>query len=203
MLAAAWISAISTVGLLIGAVVTAVFAIRAFREQSREVGLLQEQVVAERTEREREAEERRRAQAARVYVTLSRFRGRRANSGNEHVGGIGARAPSVSVTVHNTSEQPIYDLRVHWIADTPAVQVGAEDLRGTLGPHEEVRAEREIPEGVAPEHFTAVACFRDAAGARWTLGPLGDLDPVPVGLVAGAPLIATGFANRPRHEEGT
>jgi hypothetical protein len=198
MLAPAWISAIATAGLLIGAAFTAAFAVRAFREQSREVGLLQEQVNAERTEREREAEDRRRAQAARVYVTELFSHGRPTIPDST----VPASSPSVTATVHNTSEQPIYDLRIYWIAGIPAVQAGAEDERATLGPHGEVSAERAVPKDVAPEHFTAIAYFRDAAGARWTLASLGDLDPVPAGLAADSPLIATGFANWPRHQEG-
>lgn len=137
MLAAAWVTAAATVGLLVGAAVTAVFAIRAFGAQSREVSLLQEQVETERSEREREATERRREQAARVYVTLTGYVGSLARAGKEFLGSVDARAPSVTPTVHNTSEQPVYGLRVHWIAGDPAFQVGVDDC-GTLSPGQEV-----------------------------------------------------------------
>jgi hypothetical protein len=53
----------------LGAIISAVFAILAFRNQSSGVGLLQKQVEDEQEERGREAEERRKAQAARVYMT--------------------------------------------------------------------------------------------------------------------------------------
>jgi hypothetical protein len=44
MLAAAWLTADATTGLLIGAVLTAICAIRAFRAQSREVAAIEQQV---------------------------------------------------------------------------------------------------------------------------------------------------------------
>jgi hypothetical protein len=68
MLAAAWVTAGATVGLLIGAIIAAAFAIKAFGKQAEEVSILREQAYAERREREREAEERRRAQAAQVFT---------------------------------------------------------------------------------------------------------------------------------------
>ena len=43
MLGAAWVTAIATAGLLVGAVVTAIFAVRAFREQAREVKTIEQQ----------------------------------------------------------------------------------------------------------------------------------------------------------------
>jgi hypothetical protein len=51
LLAATWTSAIATVLLVIGAVVTALYARNAYREQSRQTWLLQEQ--AERDIRQR------------------------------------------------------------------------------------------------------------------------------------------------------
>jgi membrane protein implicated in regulation of membrane protease activity len=91
-----WITAIATVGLLAGAVVTAVYVIRAFREQSKAVRdqasmlkvqsrqLTEQQTINEkqivvlelqakeleesRKEREREAEQRKMTQAAKVFL---------------------------------------------------------------------------------------------------------------------------------------
>jgi len=44
MLAAAWLTAGATTGLLVGAIITAIYAIRAFRAQSREVTAIEQQV---------------------------------------------------------------------------------------------------------------------------------------------------------------
>jgi hypothetical protein len=56
-----WLTAVFTGVLAVGAIVTAVFAILAFRKQSTEVRILQEQA-------QRESEQRLRSQASRVFV---------------------------------------------------------------------------------------------------------------------------------------
>jgi hypothetical protein len=56
-----WISAIASVGLFIGAVITAIYAARALGKQSQEVGALLK-------ENKRQARERRRTQAAHVFT---------------------------------------------------------------------------------------------------------------------------------------
>src|SRR5260370_28669528 len=63
--------------------------------RAAEVGLLQQ-------DRQREAEERRWAQARRVYITLDVFPGNKAHPGNENVAGRSARPPAITATVHNT-----------------------------------------------------------------------------------------------------
>jgi hypothetical protein len=69
LIVATWAGAIATALLAVGAGFTVYYARKEFREQSREVALLQKQVESEQEQRRREAEEQRRAQAARVYVT--------------------------------------------------------------------------------------------------------------------------------------
>ena len=68
LLVATWIGALATVGLLVGAGITAWYARKAFREQSHEVALLQEQVKNQQSDRTREAADRRKAQAAKVFI---------------------------------------------------------------------------------------------------------------------------------------
>jgi hypothetical protein len=70
-----------------GAIITAVFAVRAFRKQAVEVNLLQKQT-------ERDLAERRRAQAAQVFTYASQ----------------GHEGPEM--TVMNSSQQPIYNVTV-------------------------------------------------------------------------------------------
>jgi hypothetical protein len=90
----AWITAAATVVLAAGAIITAYYASKAFREQSEELGLLRKQVRDQQGEREREAAERRGAQAVKVFVVL------------------GGMAPDVAdeIRICNSSDQPIYDL---------------------------------------------------------------------------------------------
>ncbi|SRR6266566_228592 len=129
MFAAAWLTAAATGLLALFAVVTAWYARKAFREQSREVSLLQLQVDEQQRERDRDAGERRRAQASRVYVTANLLPGHQASDGNEYVAGRGASAPVLAAAVHNTSGQPVYDVRVHWVDLGSGTQAGARHDR--------------------------------------------------------------------------
>jgi hypothetical protein len=183
---------VPTWGLFAGAVVTSVFAILAFRKQSAEVGILQ-------AEAKRDAAERHRAQAALVYMTEEDSRGWRAFLGAEPLGGFAqvAEPPFVTVEVRNTGEQPVYDLRVLWFAPEPVSRDGGEQHFGTVGPAGMVSTKRALEdrEGRLLQ-LAAVAYFRDAAGARWTLTADGRLRQVPDDLPAYAALIATGAALR-------
>jgi hypothetical protein len=192
MLAAAWLTAVSTAVLGAGAIVTAVFAILAFRKQSAEVGLLQVQTGNEETERRREADERRRLQAAQLYVTQEVEPGNAERAKSAYMAGRSARTATEVATVHNVSGLPVYDARVHWVAANGA-QAGAEDQLGTLGPHSEASTRRSLGSIVpsSAEELAVVAYFRDAAGERWTLTPDGKLASVSPLLPAGAPQIAT------------
>jgi hypothetical protein len=191
MLAATWMTAIGTAVLAVGAIVTAVFAIRAFSKQSQEVGLLQEQARHEQQDHRQEAEERRWRQAVLVYLTRGFDSGVRAGTdfglpiGPMHLGA------AVIADVHNTSGQPVYDVRVHWVDAGKESQAGAEDPLGTLGPGDHSSVRRTVPDGTIEGEFMPVAYFRDAAGLRWTVTPGGQLRPVPPELIAGAPVIAT------------
>lgn len=170
------------------AIITTLFAYFAFQAQSKQVGILKDQ-------EERADEERRRGQAARLFLTEQLSPGQAAVPDSVQMpGGRAASGPSVAVTVHNTSEQPVYDLRIHWVDWTTTAQAGGDDQRGTLGPGDAAASKRELPGNVTVGQFHAVAYFRDAAGLRWTLTPDGQLKPVPPGLRAGASSIATGAA---------
>jgi negative regulator of sigma E activity len=77
-----WIGAISTVGLLLGGIATTIFAIKAFRKQSKEVDLLEQQLADQQKFNQKQSKvldlqadelakslsERLRAQAARVFI---------------------------------------------------------------------------------------------------------------------------------------
>jgi hypothetical protein len=82
-----WVTAVATVGLLIGAIITARYAIKAFGKQSeqladqREINEEQTKVLKLQAteldesikERKRESAERRRAQANRVFVSVKAY----------------------------------------------------------------------------------------------------------------------------------
>jgi len=101
-----WITAIATVGLLFGAIVTAIYAIRAFREQSKEVGLLAE-------ENKRQAYERRRAQAVRVFTGAPQPPRRESESDPFLM--------SVPY-VRNASDLPVYDVQL-WYSGLNAMDL--------------------------------------------------------------------------------
>ena len=145
LIAAAQITAVATAVLALFAIVTAVFAFLAFRKQSREVGLLLEQAA-------REARERRRAQAAKVFAA------------------IGGQRPDMAglIRISNSSDQPIYDLAVSWAG-------GAELPREPrLLPGEQHRF-RVALAGDAVIPPVVRLDFRDAAGLRWRTTSQGQL----------------------------
>ena len=158
-----WITAIATVGLLIGAIITAIYAIRAFREQSREVGILLEQ-------NDRDIRDRRRDQASRVFVHEERYTYHAVGKPSEK---------DITAYVHNTSEQPVYDVAFRWHSwgepytenrrDEPLMP-GAKD-------HDSAR----VPLDADPEQFGAFVIFRDRAGVRWRAHPDGRFDEIEPG----------------------
>lgn len=142
-----WISAFATVGLLIGAIITARYAIKAFGEQSREVAILAEQ-------NEREADDRRREQASRVYLIAPR-----------------ESQMLVKPSAANASDLPVHDAQI-WYGD-PGGLSGPEDL-GLILPKTSVPARRQFSAAQALAH--TILTFRDSAGNRWVRMPDGTFD---------------------------
>ncbi|MGH3171820.1 MAG: hypothetical protein ACRDN0_38915, partial [Trebonia sp.] len=94
LLAATWTSAIATALLVIGAVVTALYARNAYLMQSRQTRLLQEQA-------DRDIRQRRRAQAAQVFTWTEM---RPYNGNHEDM--------RPAACIKNASEQPVYDIEL-------------------------------------------------------------------------------------------
>jgi hypothetical protein len=139
-----WISAIATIGLLIGAVVTARYAIRAFHEQAKEVAILTEQ-------NDRDIAERRRAQAARVFTCIPSdppFR--------------------ISPYAKNTSDAPVYEAQF-WYTRHGGL-TAPEDL-GMIAPGSTApdTIGRRFSEAEALER--TILTFRDANTVRWIRMP--------------------------------
>jgi hypothetical protein len=91
------ITAIATAVLATFAIITAIVAYMAFRRQTQEVGILQQQMKEQQDVLAREARERHRAQASRVFIALA----------------IPQQGPA-RFNVVNTSEQPVYDVEIEW-----------------------------------------------------------------------------------------
>jgi hypothetical protein len=180
MPAADW-TATSSVVLAVLAIITAWYARKAFRAQSREVRDLEK-------EQRRQSAEREWAQARRVYVTRDL---KPADIPAEPTfWAPGAVQPTFLATVHNRGDRPVYDARVHWVDSGKLSQAGSDNQLGTIGPDDSRAAQQTVPGTVSPDDFTPVAYFRDAAGLRWTVLPDGHLAPVDKELAPGAPQIA-------------
>jgi hypothetical protein len=153
LLAAAWTSAIATMALVVGAGITAAYAIRAFRKQSEQTRLLQEQVA-------RDIGLRCRAQASRVFAWVEQ----RAFNGNPE----DMRA---AACIRNTSSQPVYDVALG-LGETqdqrwPVLMPGDEHVTPGLGT------------AFANAQRPAWATFRDSAGIRWHTTADGQLTELP------------------------
>lgn len=153
LLIATWIGAIATVVLAVGAVVTAWYAIKAYRDQSKQTRLLQDQTI-------RDIEFRRRAQASGVFVWVED----RAYDDNPD----DMRA---AACIRNTSNQPVYDVAL-------GLGEAIEKCWAVLMPEgEHVRPGLGTPfaDGTRP----VWAEFRDSAGVRWRADAMGGLTELP------------------------
>jgi hypothetical protein len=152
LLAATQITAIATAALAFLAAITAVFAYLAFRKQSAEVRLLQQQA-------KRDAEQRRRDQAAHLFAWADQ----RPLNGPDDI--------RAAAYLRNTSRQPIYSISLGW-GDSgqqswPVLLPGGEHVIPGAG------------SAVANGTAAVWAEFRDASGIRWRTTSRGDLTELP------------------------
>jgi hypothetical protein len=192
MLAAAQITAVATAVLAAGAIITAIFAVRAFIKQAdelttlqsqagdqgktnarlREAAELQAQELKESLEeRKREAAGRRSAQASRVFAWEERLLA--LGSGEN----LPADTSGVLIAhVRNASDQAIYDLEYRWlIADRPH-PYNTSRINHPLGPGEEYKVEFRCPPDKGLDRFSVAVFFHDAFGIPWLRRPNGDLE---------------------------
>ena len=143
-----WITAIATAGLLIGATVTAVYAAKAFGKQAQEVGILLEQ-------NKREAAERRRVQAARVFIGAPRDLVR-----------------LVHPYAQDASDNfPVSTMLSSGIPAWAACPSPMTSVRSCLANVSRVL----IPSGPTTALARTILTFRDANGVRWVRMPDGAL----------------------------
>src|SRR5215469_6606171 len=173
MSTATWIAAIATVVLAIGVMVAAWFARTASVALSRQLTVhteltsrLAEVLQLHAKELGQFHDERRRAQACRVFIELDRVK----------PASVASSPSRVTAIVRNTSDQPVYDMYVIWQLGT--VRMGKPDPIARLLPGEQVTFERDHPgpDGdpssgpSAPSDSAALNAFltfRDTAGVRW------------------------------------
>jgi hypothetical protein len=178
--------AIATTVLAAGAIITAWFAGLALRKQSIELGNMEEQFAAQRLQLklqqeqfDQEAEDRRRAQASRVFIWTEERTSPMTQAQRESLGP--ALREAAAVHVKNSSQQPIYDLTISWYQGT--APWGEPDRIPVLLPDKQADRTRAYPEDLPPSVdlglFGAVARFRDAAAVHWLLRPDGRLEDDP------------------------
>lgn len=156
---ATWVGAVATVGLLIGAIVTSYFAIKAFHTQRDELTLLKNQY-------ERDTDRRRRAQAAKVLVDPQQKQKKEVT---------GTYKTISTATVHNTSREAIYSLRASWYKEE---KEETTQLAEHVGPNLMPNGSFEFEHDAHVAGVWAVVCFRDAAGIRWQRASDGTLQEV-------------------------
>lgn len=206
LLGATILSAIATVVLALGAIVTGVLAWLAFRKQSEEVRTIQRQLDVQHDQfeslkkistkqavvlelqardlqksldqREREAEDRRQGQAMAVTTWLAE---------DEHpLGGT-----LLAAVLSNQSSQPIYDVQayLHYMEDYrlgsewEATMGGASAVIKMVAPHSDLHVGLSREASPYPEEDDGMAyrpsiMFTDAFGNRWERNPRGVLNPV-------------------------
>jgi hypothetical protein len=121
-------------------------------------------------ERMREAEQRHRAQASRVFITQERRR--TAPAGHPERPDA---EPFVTATVVNSSDQPIYDAELRWHVGTAGHGEPNPEPLGAVMPGADASRMRPFPYGVNMEVSGAVVRFTDANGVRWLRRPDGYL----------------------------
>ena len=123
----------------------------------------------------------RRAQAKRVFIWEERLdRDPRLSQAQAAVAGS-VGEPVIVAHLRNSSEWPIYDIRLTWHRGTAAW--GEPDHFASLMPGDETSATRslplDLPDYVNPGVFGAVAFFHDSNGVTWRVRPDGVLDEIP------------------------
>lgn len=176
-----WIAAIATMVLAIGAVITAYFARQAFHAQSQQLKgqqeineKLAEAIPLQTKELHESLDERRRVQAAQIFIELDRIAPPEQGAATPAQPAAGPSPWRLNLTVHNTSKQPVHDLYVIWQLGT--VRMGKPDPMARLMPGCDASFERSGPEEATDSSaLGAFLAFRDAAGVRWAVREDGTL----------------------------
>ena len=118
-------------------------------------------------QRKRDAEEQRRAQASKVFIS---------QRDSTMVFPTGRRSgPAIAATVVNSSDQPIYDAELYWRRGSAGHGDPNPEILSAVMPGAEIIKGRSFPKGTNLDVSGAVLRFRDAAGIRWIRRPDGGL----------------------------
>lgn len=126
----------------------------------------------------READERRRAQASRVFIHEERLDADPRVS-QASLAARGERPqPVVIAYVMNTSQQPVYNVLISWRLGHESV--GKHHMM-PLMPGADDKDIMVVPPDADPATFGAVVFFRDAARVTWRTRPGGEPEEIPAG----------------------
>ena len=175
------LTTIATAVLAVGAIVTAVFAILAFRKQALEVGILQQQTHEHQQALEHEAIERHREQASRVWILvvpddgISRrdFPARRPDRDPATSETMKGTTLEAMVTNASEQQQPIYNAKLHWYRGSEGYKT--PEVLGAVPGYERTARSQSYPPGTDLTTCGAFLTFRDAAGYAWVRSPNGVL----------------------------
>jgi hypothetical protein len=166
-----WIGAIATLVLALGAGCTVYYARKAFRDQAKEVKLLQE-------ENQRANQQRRRSQASRVFIHQE-------DAPAEHAPEMAAgqmdaairrrdeTTTLIAARLFNTSKQPVYDIAIRWsIGGTP---LGGPHMEPYLMPGKDLLRTQNWTPSAGITGLAVKVEFSDAARVRWRATDRGEL----------------------------
>lgn len=165
MLAAAWVSAIASVGLLVGAIVTAVLAVGAYREQSEQIRLLKQQI-DDQTEAGRSARTNWQWEYGSTIVAWT-DKPATPDDGQVLASGV----------VANTGVRPVREVTVRWYLGSSPVSE-TKSVISCFMPGTELTFSETIPAPgaqAAAGQLTAVVQFRTLGNDWWRTGTDGGL----------------------------
>jgi len=177
-----WVGAVATVGLLVGAIVTAIFAIKAFRKQAKEVDLLQQQLTDQQTFNRKQsgvldlqARELQASLDARNQAAMQ-WRWEYASAivaWQEEPESAGA-GWLVVAHLQNTGERPVRDLSVRWyVAGSPIRD--RQQLVACFMPHSQEHFDCHVDGAAIHSGLKAIVRFRTVGDDWWSAGTDGGL----------------------------
>jgi hypothetical protein len=137
-----------------------------------QLGLQRQQIKEQQQVLAREAVDRRRTQASRVFIWEERGQDNRLTQAQVASGAV--RGEVVTAHVKNTSDQPVYSLEIRWYQHGSANYLESAAPETVLMPGRETEASHFLPQEDANQ-FGATLRFLDANQVRWNRYPDGQL----------------------------
>lgn len=178
-----WVNATASIGLLAGAFFTALYAVQAFREQSKEVRLLENQMEDQRAMSLKQVEVLS-LQAEEIRISLENRRREQAIRVFTWVEVISATRGRFQVHVTNESDRPIYDMEfaLGYHEDAAEVYSSPPQVMKHLMPHttavfEPGEHDHSVLWGTSwePDEVWSAVRFRAASGETWRVDSRGQI----------------------------